>query len=250
MPSKEKKQSYIEHLTELRSRLLRCTLIVVGAFISLIYFSNDIYQFVANPLQTLLSKNSSMIATEVASPFLSPLKLTFYVSLLISIPYVLYEVWGFIAPGMYQKERKFVVTLTLISIFLFYIGILFAYYLVFPLIFSFFTTVGPEGITVMTDIGRYLDFILSMFLAFAIAFEMPVFIFLLNWSGITTPESLSEKRPYIIISCFVLGMFLTPPDAISQILLAVPAWFLFEVGLLLSRVFVKSSTKTREQESD
>ena len=151
---------------------------------------------------------------------------------------------------MYQKERKFFITLISISVFLFYIGILFAYYLVFPLVFSFFTTVGPEGITIMTDIGRYLDFILNMFLAFAIVFEMPVFIFLLNWSGITTPESLSEKRPYIIISCFVLGMFLTPPDVISQILLSVPAWFLFEVGLLLSRVFVKSSTKTREQESD
>jgi len=180
-----------------------------------------------------------MIATQVASPFLTPLKLTFYVSLFFSTPYVLYEMWSFIAPGMYKKERKFSVALLFISIALFYLGVIFAYFIVFPLVFSFFTSISPEGVKIMTDISSYLDFIVTMFLAFAITFEIPVFIFLLNWSGITSPESLSNKRPYIILVCFIFGMLLTPPDIISQTLLAIPAWLLFEVGLVLSRVLLK-----------
>ena len=237
--SKRKKQSYIEHLTELRSRLLRSAAIILTFFLSLIYFSNDIYEFLAGPLQSLIPSNSSMIATQVASPFLTPLKLTFYVSLFFSTPYVLYEMWSFIAPGMYKKERKFSVALLFISIALFYLGVIFAYFIVFPLIFSFFTSISPEGVKIMTDISSYLDFIVTMFLAFAITFEIPVFIFLLNWSGITSPESLSNKRPYIILVCFIFGMLLTPPDIISQTLLAIPAWLLFEVGLVLSRVLLK-----------
>ncbi len=237
--SKKKKQSYIEHLTELRSRLLRSAAIILVFFLSLIYFSNDIYEFLAGPLQSLIPSNSSMIATQVASPFLTPLKLTFYVSLFFSIPYVLYEMWSFVAPGMYKKERKFSVTLLFISIALFYLGVLFAYFIVFPLIFSFFTSITPGGVKIMTDISSYLDFIVTMFLAFAITFEIPVFILLLNWSGITSPQSLSAKRPYVILLCFVFGMLLTPPDIISQTLLAIPAWLLFEAGLLLSRVLIK-----------
>ena len=247
---KEKELPLLNHLKELRVRLLRSFAGVVIVFLPLIFFSNEIYQLAASPLQALLPENSSMIATQVASPFLSPLKLTFYLSLMISLPYFFSEMWRFIAPGLYKNEKRFALGLTLSSIFLFYLGILFAYFLVFPLVFGFFTSVTPEGVKIMTDISSYLDFILTIFLAFAIAFEIPVLIFLLIWTGITSPNSLAKKRPYVIVSCFILGMLLTPPDVISQALLALPAWVLFEVGLLFSRIFIKNNTETREQESD
>ena len=247
---KVKELPLLDHLKELRERLLRSFIGVIIVFLPLIFFSNEIYELASSPLQALMPENSSMIATQVASPFLSPLKLTFYLSLMISLPYFLSEMWRFIAPGLYKNEKKFALGLTLSSILLFYLGILFAYFLVFPLVFGFFTSVTPEGVKVMTDISSYLDFILTIFLAFAIVFEIPVLIFLLIWTGITSPNSLAKKRPYVIVSCFFLGMLLTPPDVISQTLLALPAWFLFEVGLLLSRIFIKNSTETREQESD
>ena len=247
---KEKDLPLLDHLKELRVRLLRSFIGVIVIFLPLIFFSNAIYELASSPLQALMPENSSMIATQVASPFLSPLKLTFYLSLMISLPYFFSEMWRFIAPGLYKNEKRFALGLTLSSIFLFYLGILFAYFLVFPLVFGFFTSVTPEGVKVMTDISSYLDFILNIFLAFAIVFEIPVLIFLLIWTGITSPNSLAKKRPYVIVSCFILGMLLTPPDVISQTLLALPAWFLFEVGLLLSRIFIKNSTETREQESD
>ena len=247
---KEKDLSLLDHLKELRVRLLRSFIGVIVIFLPLIFFSNDIYELASSPLQALMPENSSMIATQVASPFLSPLKLTFYLSLMISLPYFFSEMWRFIAPGLYKNEKRFALGLTISSILLFYLGILFAYFLVFPLVFSFFTSVTPEGVKVMTDISSYLDFILTIFLAFAIAFEIPVLIFLLISTGITSPESLAKKRPYVIVSCFILGMLLTPPDVISQTLLAIPAWFLFEVGLLLSRIFIKNSSKTKEQEPD
>ena len=246
----ESKLPFLDHLKELRLRLIRSFIAVVVIFLPLVFFSNEIYELASSPLQALMPENSSMIATQVASPFLSPLKLSFYLSLMISIPYFFSEMWRFIAPGLFKNEKKFALGLVLSSVLLFYLGILFAYFLVFPLICGFFTSVTPDGVKVMTDISSYLDFILSIFLAFAIAFEIPVLIFLLNWTGITSPESLAEKRPYVIVGCFILGMLLTPPDVISQTLLAVPAWFLFEVGLLLSRIFIKNSTETREQESD
>ena len=247
---KEKDLPLLDHLKELRVRLLRSFIGVIVIFLPLIFFSNAIYELASSPLQALMPENSSMIATQVASPFLSPLKLTFYLSLMISLPYFFSEMWRFIAPGLYKNEKRFALGLTLSSILLFYLGILFAYFLVFPLVFGFFTSVTPEGVKVMTDISSYLDFILTIFLAFAIVFEIPVLIFLLIWTGITSPNSLAKKRPYVIVSCFFLGMLLTPPDVISQTLLAIPAWFLFEVGLLLSRIFIKNSTETREQESD
>ena len=247
---KESKLTFLDHLKELRLRLIRSFFAVLVIFLPLIFFSNEIYELASTPLQALMPENSSMIATQVASPFLSPLKLSFYLSLMISIPYFFSEIWGFIAPGMYKNEKKFALGLVLSSVLLFYLGILFAYFLVFPLIFGFFTSVTPDGVKVMTDISSYLDFILSIFLAFAIAFEIPVLIFLLNWTGITSPESLAEKRPYVIVGCFILGMLLTPPDVISQTLLAVPAWFLFEVGLLLSRIYIKNSSKTKERKPD
>mgnify|MGYP000489350308 FL=1 len=246
----ESKLPFLDHLKELRLRLIRSFIAVVVIFLPLVFFSNEIYELASSPLQALMPENSSMIATQVASPFLSPLKLSFYLSLMISIPYFFSEMWRFIAPGLYKNEKRFALGLTLSSILLFYLGILFAYFLVFPLVFGFFTSVTPEGVKVMTDISSYLDFILTIFLAFAIVFEIPVLIFLLIWAGITSPNSLAKKRPYVIVSCFILGMLLTPPDVISQTLLALPAWFLFEVGLLLSRIFIKNSTETREQESD
>jgi len=232
--------TFMDNLIELRSRIINCSIAVVFCFVCLIYFSNEIYQTLAEPLQAFLPANSSMIATEVASPFLTPLKLTFFVSLLISMPYSLNQIWKFIAPGMYQNEKSLSFLVMLSSLLLFYIGILFTYFLVLPLVFSFFTSSAPEGILVMTDISRYLDFVLSMMFAFSFAFEIPVFIFLLIWSGVSSPESLSAKRPYVIIGCFTVGMFLTPPDVISQSLLAIPAWLLFEGGLIMARIFVRN----------
>ena len=232
--------TFMDNLIELRSKLIKCSAAVVFCFVCLIYFSNEIYQTLAEPLQAFLPANSSMIATEVASPFLTPLKLTFFVSLLISMPYSLNQIWKFIAPGMYQNEKSLSFLVMLSSLLLFYAGIIFTYFLVLPLVFSFFTSSAPEGILVMTDISRYLDFVLSMMFAFSFAFEIPVFIFLLIWSGVSSPESLSSKRPYVIIGCFTVGMFLTPPDVISQTLLAIPAWLLFEGGLLMARLFVKN----------
>ena len=232
--------TFMDSLIELRSRLIKCSIAVVFCFVCLIYFSNEIYQTLAEPLQAFLPANSSMIATEVASPFLTPLKLTFFVSLLVSMPYSLNQIWKFIAPGMYQNEKSLSFLVMLSSLLLFYAGIIFTYFLVLPLVFSFFTGSAPEGILVMTDISRYLDFVLSMMFAFSFAFEIPVFIFLLIWSGVSSPESLSAKRPYVIIGCFTVGMFVTPPDVISQTLLAIPAWLLFEGGLLMARLFVKN----------
>ena len=234
------KNTFMDNLIELRSRLIKCSIAVVFCFVCLIYFSNEIYQTLAEPLQAFLPANSSMIATEVASPFLTPLKLTFFVSLLVSMPYSLNQIWKFIAPGMYQNEKSLSFLVMLSSLLLFYAGIVFTYFLVLPLVFSFFTGSAPEGILVMTDISRYLDFVLSMMFAFSFAFEIPVFIFLLIWSGVSSPESLSAKRPYVIIGCFTVGMFVTPPDVISQTLLAIPAWLLFEGGLLMARLFVKN----------
>ena len=234
------KNTFMDSLIELRSRLIKCSIAVVFCFVCLIYFSNEIYQTLAEPLQAFLPANSSMIATEVASPFLTPLKLTFFVSLLISMPYSLNQIWKFIAPGMYQNEKSLSFLVMLSSLLLFYAGIVFTYFLVLPLVFSFFTGSAPEGILVMTDISRYLDFVLSMMFAFSFAFEIPVFIFLLIWSGVSSPESLSAKRPYVIIGCFTVGMFVTPPDVISQTLLAIPAWLLFEGGLIMARLFIRN----------
>ena len=234
-----KQQNFISHLSELRSKLLKSASFILIAFLGLVYFSNTIYEFVAEPLNAFLPENSSMIATEVASPFLSPLRLTFYVSLLISIPYLLGQIWSFIAPGLYKNEKLLTSIILSSSIFLFYSGALFAYFIVFPIVFGFFTSTAPEGVMVMTDIGKYLDFVLTMIFAFAFCFEIPILIYLLIWSGFTTVESISKKRPYIVILCFVVAMLLTPPDVLSQTLLAIPCWLLFEVGLLMAKLTQK-----------
>ena len=238
------KSSFLGHLQELRSRILKSLVVILTCFLALVYFSNDIYLILSEPLLSFLPDDSSMIATEVASPFLTPLKLTFYVSLLLSMPFLLNQIWKFIAPGMYENEKSLSFLLMLSSLILFYLGVLFTYFLVLPLVFSFFTAAAPDGILIMTDISRYLDFVLSMMFAFSIAFEIPVFIFLLIWSGISSSENLRSKRPYVIIGCFTVGMLVTPPDVISQSLLAIPAWILFELGIVMANLFVK---KTEEK---
>ena len=233
------KSSFLGHLQELRSRILKSLIVILVCFLGLIYFSNDIYLLLSEPLLSFLPSNSSMIATEVASPFLTPLKLTFYVSLLVSMPYLLNQIWRFIAPGMYENEKTLSFLIMLSSLLLFYLGVLFTYFLVLPLVFGFFTGAAPEGVLIMTDISRYLDFVLSMMFAFSFAFEIPIFIFLLIWSGISSSESLRSKRPYVIIGCFTVGMLITPPDVISQSLLAIPAWILFELGIVMAKILVE-----------
>ncbi len=228
----------VAHLTELRDRLLRALLAVLVVFIGLFPFANTIYGFVSKPLRALLPEGATMIATEVASPFLTPFKLTLVAAIFLAVPYVLYQAWSFIAPGMYRHEKRLAIPLLASSVLLFYAGAAFAYYVVFPLIFAFFTSVGPEDITIMTDINRYLDFVLKLFFAFGLAFEIPIAALLMIWAGVTTPEDLAKKRPYIIVGCFVFGMLLTPPDIISQSLLAVPMWLLFEAGIFFGR-FIK-----------
>jgi sec-independent protein translocase protein TatC len=225
----------VAHLTELRDRLLRALLAILIIFIGLFPFANEIYTFVSEPLRALLPEGATMIATEVASPFLTPFKLTLFAAIFLAIPYVLYQLWSFIAPGMYRQEKKLAIPLLISSVGLFYAGAAFAYFVVFPLIFAFFTSVGPEDITIMTDINSYLDFVLKLFFAFGLAFEIPIAAVLMIWAGITTPEQLAKKRPYIIIGCFVFGMLLTPPDIISQSLLAIPMWILFEFGVFFGR---------------
>ena len=221
----------VAHLTELRDKLLRAILAVLVMFLCLFPFANEIYTFVSEPLRALLPAGATMIATDVASPFLTPFKLTLVAAVFLAIPYVLYQVWSFIAPGMYRHEKRLAIPLLVSSVLLFYAGASFAYFVVFPLIFAFFTSVAPEGITMMTDINSYLDFVLKLFFAFGLAFEIPIAAVLMIWSGVTTPQALAKKRPYIIVGCFIFGMLLTPPDIISQALLAIPMWILFEIGV-------------------
>lgn len=234
-------QPLIAHLIELRARLLRVLVCLLTVFLVLAFFSNHIYNIIAIPLLASLPKNSSMIATEVASPFLVPFKLTAYVSLFVCMPFLLYQAWAFVAPGLYKNEKRIVFPLLASSVILFYAGMAFAYYVVFPLLLGFFASVAPSGVVVMTDISHYLSFVLKMFFAFGLVFEVPVATVLLISSGITDIDAMTKKRPYIIVGAFTLGMLLTPPDVLSQILLALPIWALFELGLFFSRYFLKKS---------
>ena len=228
-------QPLILHLIELRTRLLHSLLCVGIVFVPLFYFGNDIYTYVSQPLRVYMPEGTTMIATEVASPFLTPFKLSLVLAIFISMPYILHQVWSFVAPGLYSKEKTVALPLLTSSIVLFYTGIAFAFYVVFPLVFGFFANIAPEGVTIMTDINRYLDFVLKLFFAFGLAFEIPIATVLLVWTGAASVESLTSKRPYIVVGCFVFGMFLTPPDVISQVLLAMPMWLLFEIGILFAR---------------
>ena len=227
--------SYIEHLKELRSRLLR-VFVVAGIFlICCLPFANEIYFLISSPLTAILPENSTMIATEVTSPFIAPLRLAIYSALVLSMPYSLFELWGFIAPGLYKSEKTFVLPLLISSGVLFYAGVAFAFFIVSPIILNFFIAAAPDSIQVMTDINKYLDFVLKLFFAFGLAFEIPVATFLLISTGITNKKTIKKIRPYLIIGFFVLAMLLTPPDIFSQLFLAIPMWLLFEIGLLISR---------------
>jgi sec-independent protein translocase protein TatC len=229
-------QPFLDHIIELRSRILKGLAVVVLLFLPIFYFANDLYAFVSAPLMTYLPEGATMIATEVASPFLTPLKLAILLAVFVGMPFLLYQIWAFVAPGLYLREKKFAVPLLVSSVMLFYLGTAFAYYAVFPLVFNFLTSLELTGVTMATDISAYLNFVTKMFFAFGIAFEIPVATLLLIMTGITSTRSLASKRPYIIVGCFVVGMLLTPPDVISQLLLAIPAWLLFEIGIVFGRL--------------
>ena len=240
----EEGQPFIEHLLELRSRILRGVLSIFLLFFPIYYFANDIYRFVAAPLMKNLPNGSNMIATGVASPFVTPLKLAMYTSVIAAMPILLHQAWAFVSPGLYLREKRFAVPLLVSSVLLFYLGMSFAYFLVFPVVFKFLASITPIGITMMTDINQYLDFVIGMFFAFGLAFEVPVAVFLLAATGITTPQAMIAKRPYVIVGCFVVGMVLTPPDVFSQCLLALPMWGLFELGVLFSRLALRNPTSS------
>ncbi|MFT2089433.1 twin-arginine translocase subunit TatC [Paraglaciecola sp. 2405UD69-4] len=240
--------SLVTHLIELRSRVLKAFLSVFFVFLCLVYFAQDLYLWIATPLQEALPDNAQMIATDVASSFFAPFKLTMVLSFFIAIPMVLYQIWGFIAPGLYKNEKRLIAPLLFSSTLLFYLGMAFAYYVVFPLAFAFFTSVIPEGIVNNTDISSYLNFVLKIFFAFGLSFEIPIAIVLMCWTGMTTPDSLREKRPYVIVGVFVLGMLLTPPDIISQTLLAIPMWILFECGVIVGSIYTRKNKEDTPEE--
>ncbi len=240
----------VAHLTELRTRLLRCVLTVLAIFAALFYFSQDIYALVAAPLRAYLPEGATMIATGVASPFLTPFKLTMVVSLFLSMPVILQQIWGFIAPGLYKHEKRVAVPLMISSIVLFYAGMAFAYFVVFPIMFGFFASVTPQGVEMMTDIGQYLDFVLTLFFAFGVAFEIPIATFLLVWIGLVDVATLRKSRPYVVVGCFLVGMLLTPPDIFSQTLLAIPMWFLFEIGVLFGSMIQKERDAKAAEEAE
>jgi sec-independent protein translocase protein TatC len=242
-PDSGDEQPFISHLIELRDRLLRVVVAVILVFLGLAPFANWLFSKLSGPLTSQLPEGSSMVAIDVASPFFTPFKLAMVVAIFIAMPFILYQAWAFIAPGLYRHERKRVMPLLVSSTLLFYLGAAFAYYVVFPLVFGFLTKTAPEGVEVMTDISRYLDFVLTMFFAFGIAFEVPVAVVLLMWTGVVEAQALKDKRPYIIVAAFVIGMLLTPPDIISQTLLAVPMWLLFEIGVFMGVRFAPQKSE-------
>jgi len=242
--------SLVSHLVELRNRLLKAAAAILVLFICLIPFAQRIFTLIATPLMEKLPEGATMIATQVASPFLTPFKMTLFVALFLAMPVVLSQVWHFVAPGLYRREKRFAIPLLLSSIVLFYAGVSFAYFVVFPLMFGFFAAAAPEGVTMMTDIGAYLDFILTLFFAFGIAFEVPIATVMLVWSGLVPIETLGRARAYVFLGAFVIGMLLTPPDAISQTLLAVPVYLLYESGLLMARLFAAPEADADEETVD
>jgi len=252
LPPDDKEMTLVEHLLELRDRLTKAVLAVIVLFLALFPFANDLYLIIAEPLMRYLPEGTSMIATGVASPFLTPFKLSLVLALYLAMPVILYQLWAFIAPGLYEHEKRLVGPLLFSSVFLFYAGGLFAYYVVFPLVFQFLTHTAPEGVTIATDISLYLDFVIKMFFAFGVAFEVPIATVLLILTGMTTPEKLAHIRPYIIVAAFVIGMLLTPPDVISQTLLAVPMWLLYELGVWIGALIVRrrKDDETEDDETD
>lgn len=238
-------QTLLEHLVELRSRILKAAVAVVLVFVCLIPFAGEVFSVVSTPLTEALPEGNSMIATHVASPLLTPFKTAFFVALFVAMPVVLYQAWAFITPGLYRKEKRLGIPLLISSIVLFYAGIAFAYFVVFPLMFKFFAAIAPTDVEVMTDISNYLDFVMMLFLAFGMAFEVPVATVLIVWAGFSSPAGLARARPYVFLSAFVIGMFLTPPDVISQTLLAVPVYLLYETGIFMSKLLLRDKLAAR-----
>ena len=230
----------ISHLLELRTRLMRIAVSVVIVFVPLVFFANDLFTLVAKPLIEKLPEGTSLIATSVVAPFMTPLKLALVTAIFVAIPYILHQVWGFVSPGLYQREKRFAMPLLVSSILLFYAGVAFAYFVLFPIVFAFFASTTPEGVKMMTDISSYLDFTLLLFFAFGLAFEMPVATVLLVATGLVKVETLQKNRGYVLLGIFIVAAFLTPPDAISQTFMAVPMYFLYEVGILFSRMLVRN----------
>ena len=243
-------QPLIAHLLELRDRLIRALAGVALVFIPMAVFARELYALLAAPLLALMPAGTQMIATEVASPFFAPFKLAGVASLVLALPWVLYQIWAFVAPGLYRTEQRLVLPLLISSTLLFYLGMAFAYFVVFPLVFGFFVSVAPEGVAVMTDISRYLDFVLTLFVAFGIAFETPVAIVLLVKTGFVTPKRLTEARAYVFLAAFVIGMLLTPPDIFSQTLLALPAYLLYEIGIVWARYLVPGAREVERQQAE
>ena len=243
----EKELTLIDHLVELRDRILKSVSAVLVLFLALFYWANDIYIFVAGPLLAALPEGSSMIAIDPTSPFFAPFKLAFYVSFLLAAPYILYQMWSFIAPGLYKNEKTVAIPLFISSVVLFYGGIAFARYILFGIVFRFFISVSPEGVQVAPDISSFLSFALTIFFAFGVAFEIPIAVFLCIWAGLAEPDSLAKKRPYVVVGCFVVAMMLTPPDPFTQSMLALPMWALFEVGIFAGRL-TRKRQEQREKE--
>jgi len=229
----------LSHLLELRDRLMRALIAVCVIFAPCAYYANNIFEFAARPLLKQLPKGGSLIATSVMSPFTTPFKLSFMVAVFIAMPYVLSQIWGFVAPGLYKNEKRFALPLLLSSIILFYGGVAFAYFLVFPVMFQFFAATTPAGVQMMTDINNYLDFAMTMFFAFGVAFEVPVAVVLLVITGLVPIEKLTAARGYVVIGIFVIAAILTPPDALSQTMMALPMWLLYEAGLIFARIMLR-----------
>jgi sec-independent protein translocase protein TatC len=248
--TKDEELSFLDHLVELRSRLLKSCLAVLLVLLVLLPFARKLYALLAAPLTAVLPAGSSMIAIDVASPFLTPFKLALLLALILSIPVVLYQIWAFVAPALYRQEKRLARPLLYSAVFLFYAGCAFAYFVVFPLVFGFFTRVAPDGVTVMTDISKYLDFVMTLFLAFGITFEVPIATIILVATRVITVEKLAKMRAYVVVGAFAMGMFLTPPDVISQTLLALPMWLLFEIGLLMCRILLPDRVSDSEDQED
>lgn len=232
-------ETFISHLIELRNRLLRSIIAVTLVFLCLFPWASDLYSLLARPLLSKLPKGGQMIATEVTTPFFVPMKVAMLAAFVVALPYVLYQIWAFVAPGLYAHEKRLILPLVIASTVLFVCGMAFAYFLVFPVVFGFITATAPQGVAVMTDINKYLDFVLTMFVAFGVTFEVPVVVIVLVKMGVVSVEKLKEVRPYVIVGAFVIGAIFTPPDVVSQIMLAVPLWLLYELGIVVANFMAK-----------
>jgi sec-independent protein translocase protein TatC len=246
-PESDREQTFLEHLIELRGRLIKACLSVLLVLVCLLPFSRKLYSLLASPMLASLPEGSNMIAIDVASPFLAPFKLALLLSVIIAIPFVLYQLWAFVAPALFRHEKRLARPLLFSSVLLFYLGCAFAYFVVFPLVFGFMTRVAPEGVSVMTDISRYLDFVITLFLAFGITFEVPIATIILVATGLVTTDKLARARPYVIVGAFAIGMLLTPPDVISQTLLAIPMWVLYELGVLFAKILLPHRAAKSEE---